>query len=50
MGNYWDMFIDKYGKYLADISLRSILELFWRYCNGEEKAIDKFIHKIVDVE
>lgn len=45
MGTYWNNFIEEYGNYLSDRSLRFILEVFYVYCkDGSKKASLMFIN------
>lgn len=45
MDTYWDGFINKYGSWLVDIPLRTILMIFWEYCqNPQEDMTQRFIN------
>lgn len=46
MPTYWDAFLNDYGQELHDLTMRQILEKFWRYC----QRVNEIPAEIIDEE
>lgn len=39
----WNVFLEDYADEVFDWSLRSMLEIFWHYCQDGSRAVHKFL-------